>query len=228
MLSCPLTEETANLIDAAAIALMKPTAQLINVARGGCVDEPALIAALAGHYSHPETPVCPGPGTTPEHRDLVAREIAALRGEIGRGGLLEAVIRALTWRISMRRQQIDERQFNLAFELEPALRTLPVERFRTIVRRQMGIMMLDAEAGLAAIPQMLSAAAPERIEDAIALISSLEGLPHAGAGPEEHARLEQMVALLRTRLPAGTRTTTTGGPRKPAQGGPPSPSPGGS
>lgn len=186
-----------------------------------------FVSALAGLDGHPETPVRPEPGTTPEHRDLVAREIAALRGEIGQGGLLEAVIRALTW-ISMRRQQIDERQFNLAFELEPALRTLPVERFRTIVRRQMGIMMLDAEAGLAAIPQMLSAAAPERIEDAIALISSLEGLPHVGAGPEEHARLEQMVALLRTRLPAGTRTATTGGPRKPAQGGPPSPSPGGS
>lgn len=46
VLSCPLTEETANLIDAAAIALMKPTAQFINVARGGCVDEAALIAAL--------------------------------------------------------------------------------------------------------------------------------------------------------------------------------------
>ncbi|MEI4485095.1 D-2-hydroxyacid dehydrogenase [Frigidibacter sp. MR17.14] len=46
VLSCPLTDETANIIDAAALAVMKPSALLINVARGGCVDEEALIAAL--------------------------------------------------------------------------------------------------------------------------------------------------------------------------------------
>ncbi|MGD9865583.1 MAG: D-2-hydroxyacid dehydrogenase [Pseudodonghicola sp.] len=46
VLSCPLTAETRNIVDAEALALMKPEAYLINVARGGCVDEPALIAAL--------------------------------------------------------------------------------------------------------------------------------------------------------------------------------------
>jgi len=45
-LTCPLTPETANLIDARALAAMQPSAYLINVARGGCVDEPALLAAL--------------------------------------------------------------------------------------------------------------------------------------------------------------------------------------
>jgi D-2-hydroxyacid dehydrogenase (NADP+) len=46
VLACPLTPETTNLIDSAALALMKPTATLINVARGKVVDEDALIAAL--------------------------------------------------------------------------------------------------------------------------------------------------------------------------------------
>lgn len=45
-LTCPLTPETENLIDAAAFARMKPTATLVNVARGKVVDEAALIAAL--------------------------------------------------------------------------------------------------------------------------------------------------------------------------------------
>jgi phosphoglycerate dehydrogenase-like enzyme len=45
-LTCPLTPETTNLIDAAALSAMKPSAHLINVARGRVVDEPALIQAL--------------------------------------------------------------------------------------------------------------------------------------------------------------------------------------
>jgi D-3-phosphoglycerate dehydrogenase len=41
-----LTPETRGTIDARRLGLMKPTAFLINVARGALVDEPALIAAL--------------------------------------------------------------------------------------------------------------------------------------------------------------------------------------
>jgi phosphoglycerate dehydrogenase-like enzyme len=47
-LTCPLTPETENLIDAASLARMKPSAYLVNVARGRVVDEPALVDALAG------------------------------------------------------------------------------------------------------------------------------------------------------------------------------------
>ena len=46
VLTCPLTPQTENVIDAAALARMKPRAYLINVARGRCVDEPALVDAL--------------------------------------------------------------------------------------------------------------------------------------------------------------------------------------
>ncbi len=45
-LHCPLVPETRHLVDARRIATMKPTAILVNTARGACVDEPALIAAL--------------------------------------------------------------------------------------------------------------------------------------------------------------------------------------
>lgn len=46
-LHVPLTPETRHLIDARALARLKPTARVINVARGGVVDESALFDALS-------------------------------------------------------------------------------------------------------------------------------------------------------------------------------------
>ncbi len=45
--NCPLSEKTRGLVSAALIARMKPSAYLINTARGPIVDERALYAALA-------------------------------------------------------------------------------------------------------------------------------------------------------------------------------------
>jgi D-3-phosphoglycerate dehydrogenase len=51
-LHIPLTEETKDFIGAEEIALMKKGARILNVARGGIVNEPALIAALeSGHLA---------------------------------------------------------------------------------------------------------------------------------------------------------------------------------
>ena len=45
-LHTPLTDKTRNIIDAAAIAKMKQGVRIINCARGGLIDEQALLAAL--------------------------------------------------------------------------------------------------------------------------------------------------------------------------------------
>ena len=68
-LTCPLTDETRGVIDAAALRLFRPGACLVNVARGGCVVEPDLLAALqAGQLAgaaldctDPEPPVPDSP-----------------------------------------------------------------------------------------------------------------------------------------------------------------------
>ncbi|MBL8554856.1 MAG: 2-hydroxyacid dehydrogenase [Phenylobacterium sp.] len=66
-LHLPLTPQTARMIDARALASMKSGAILVNTARGGLVDEPALVAALrsgqlrgAGLDVFEQEPVDPG------------------------------------------------------------------------------------------------------------------------------------------------------------------------
>ena len=46
-LHCPLTADNARFVDAALLARCKPSALLLNTARGGLIDEAALAAALA-------------------------------------------------------------------------------------------------------------------------------------------------------------------------------------
>jgi phosphoglycerate dehydrogenase-like enzyme len=47
VLAVPLNAQTRHLIDARALAAMQPHALLINIARGGVIDQPALATALA-------------------------------------------------------------------------------------------------------------------------------------------------------------------------------------
>ena len=57
-LHCPLTSDTLNLIGARELSLMKPTAFLINTARGGLINEQALADVLrAGHLGGAATDV---------------------------------------------------------------------------------------------------------------------------------------------------------------------------
>lgn len=48
VLTCALTDETRNVIDGKALSHFKRTAYLVNMARGACVDETALVQALRG------------------------------------------------------------------------------------------------------------------------------------------------------------------------------------
>lgn len=85
-LHCPLLPSTRNLIDRAALATMKPGAYLVNVARGGIVDEEALADALdSGALAGAAFDVYDGePRVNPR---LVASPRTVLTPHIGSAGL---------------------------------------------------------------------------------------------------------------------------------------------
>jgi phosphoglycerate dehydrogenase-like enzyme len=111
-LTVPLTKETEHLIDAEMLARMKPSAYLVNVARGRVVDEAALVEALAarrvagaGIDVTAEEPLAPGsplwgmehvlitPHTAGETRRYEDNVIEILRDNLGRLWRSEAQLR---------------------------------------------------------------------------------------------------------------------------------------
>lgn len=72
-LHCPLTPETKDLINEQSLALMKASALLVNTARGGLVDETALVAALqAGRIAGYAADVLSVEPPPPDHPLLAA------------------------------------------------------------------------------------------------------------------------------------------------------------
>jgi len=113
-LHLPLTAETRHLIDARRLASLKPRSILLNTARGGLIDEPALAAALhagrlggagidvfEGEPPHPDNPLLAAPncllsphnaGVTDESMVRMATEAAANLVDVLNGRLDPAVI----------------------------------------------------------------------------------------------------------------------------------------
>jgi len=83
VVACPLTAETRNLIDAAALAKMKPSASLVNIARGGIVDTQALYEALKTNRIYSAGLDVTEPEPLPRDRPLLGLDNVTIMPHLG-------------------------------------------------------------------------------------------------------------------------------------------------
>ena len=129
------------------------------------------------------------------HEALVERRVGELRADMTRGGLREALVRALLW-VGMERNAVDERGFAAITRLRdahPASRQMSLSDFKALVRAQFLMLLLDEEAALAAIPGLM----PQSIDDRRTAVAALQGVIAASGAPGEAqaGRLRRVAAL---------------------------------
>jgi len=83
MLCCPLTDQTTGLINAAALAKMKPTAILVNIARGPVVEMAALTEALQQRWIYAAALDVTDPEPLPRDHPLLALDNLVIAPHLG-------------------------------------------------------------------------------------------------------------------------------------------------
>ena len=97
------------------------------------------------------------------YEELVQKRIAELKTQIRIGGLREAVVRALIY-VGLGRRSVDERGFEVVRRLRTRYGDMPLSEFKTLVREQFAMLLIDQQAALAAIASLLPADAKTRSE----------------------------------------------------------------
>jgi pimeloyl-ACP methyl ester carboxylesterase len=135
------------------------------------------------------------PGKDPLHDQFVQERIAELKSQIPEGGIREATVRAVLY-IGMTRGAVDERAFEAIRRIRESqkdLNPLPIADFKSLVREQYFMLLIDAAAAIAAIPSMLPPNSGMRTQ-AFDLIKQV--VEAAGALPSEgQQRLQQIKGL---------------------------------
>ncbi len=126
------------------------------------------------------------------HRELIERRIAELKSHIPLGGPREAVIRALIF-AGLGRAAVDERGFEMVRRIRQAFGDLSLPAFKSAVREQFSILVIDADAALAAIPSML----PDDIETRNKAFDIVSGVLGARGeySTEDQRRIERVGQL---------------------------------
>jgi pimeloyl-ACP methyl ester carboxylesterase len=122
---------------------------------------PALQAAVG--VDPADTRPLRKPGKNKLYKELIEKRIAELKSHIPLGGLREAVIRALIY-VNLGRGSVDERGFETVRRLRNRYGDMHLSEFKTLVRDQFAMLLIDQKAALAAVPSLLPVDAAVRSE----------------------------------------------------------------
>jgi pimeloyl-ACP methyl ester carboxylesterase len=109
---------------------------------------------------------------SPLHYQLLNQRIAELKSRIPVGGFRAAMIRGLLY-AGMSRGGVDERGFEMLRRIRETHSDITLSDFKALVREQFNILLIDQEAALAAIPEMIVRADAETRSKAFALIKQV-------------------------------------------------------
>jgi hypothetical protein len=96
-------------------------------------------------------------GKSPLHAQLLQSRIAELKSRIATGGLRECLVRSLLY-VGVARGGPDERAFEALRRMrsiQDGVRRLTLTEFKSLVREQFFMLLIDEQATLAAIPKLL-------------------------------------------------------------------------
>jgi hypothetical protein len=98
-----------------------------------------------------------------QYRDRLQARIEELKSQISHGGLREATVRCLLY-VGMARGMVDERSLEALRRVRSNDRgaRLTLAQFKTMVREQFFMLLLDQDAALAAVPKLLPEGGEER------------------------------------------------------------------
>jgi hypothetical protein len=131
---------------------------------------------------------------TADYRKRLESRIAELRSRIGGGGLRECLIRALLY-VGMSRGMVDERGLEALRRVRKtdAGPKLTLAQFKSLVREQFFMLLLEPEASLAAIPKLL----PQNVETRRRGLEAIRDVLSASAEVSDEAasRLRRVTEL---------------------------------
>jgi pimeloyl-ACP methyl ester carboxylesterase len=151
---------------------------------------PALQAALG--IDPADTRPLRKPAKNKLYHELIQNRIAELKSNIPLGGLREAVIRALIY-VNLGRGSVDERGFETVRRLRNRYGDMPLSEFKTLVRDQFAMLLIDEKAALAAVPSLLPADAAIRSEGFNAIRQVMAACGETSA--EDEKRLSEIGRL---------------------------------
>lgn len=131
----------------------------------------------------------------PLHKQLLQARISELKSKFSAGGLREAMVRALLY-VGMARGSVDERGFAMIRRIRAMQDEMPrltLAEFKALIREQYFMLLIDEDAAVAAIPELLPDNADKR-RRAFATVREVV-TARGEAAPQGKARLDQMAEM---------------------------------